>query len=1183
MHEQEQNRISCTLKKMKLCVLGLVLFISFISTASTCPVCCSWYLTTTEQPPSNPSTANNCSCQLTLKKLIDLKSNETDKCLTKELIFQSGVHYVQSDSTTLSQTLDFRNLVSVVVRGHDKTTIKCLNQSLSLRLYDVLTIRIQNLHIDKCRNLERFYSIEDYHAGLHINIKYLPFAQVEIVNSTFTDTVIMTFVVDNEGFSGTLTIENTVIEHCNSSLSESEDILQFYSLSSSTGLSIELRHINVSYNDREFLRFSGFRDILITFTGYNYFAHNRETLIESYYNSRFKLHFSKTEVYFINNSQTSNIVNIAPIHIHGGGTILFQHSKVSFINNRGGLTAEESNITIADDTTIKFINNNMAGEGDGSQRSSFIKERVAIYADSGTVLSFQQCNVLFKNSQGALVADDARIIFNDNVTIQFSNNNGLPNGGAMSLDQHSIILFNASRSKIVLSFMNNTAERGGAIYVANFWIIRPVFDIRCDPSLVQMTFSNNSALYGGHNIYGGWVDWIRDGKSGNISYNYAIGNMLNFKPANDSGIASCPIRICLCKDDLPDCTISNYAMQVYGYSVKLSLVAVGERYTPTPAYVEANLESDSRQDQWLLLEAKTERLQASCTKVTYLLDSKTETVHFKPKLPTCNSRQESLDDSLLHQYHALFEQLSIEFNSIDCPFGFTLHRIRRTCICRRSLGLKCDETTTTINREEQQWIGVTHKHVKPDEPVGVIIYSPCPFDYCRIDNRSLFIQLEYQDVLCAFNRSGILCGGCKTNFSRVLGSSRCKKCRNNFLVMIAIFFGQILFGLIVVISLIVLDLTVAVGTINGLTFYANIIRAQHAIFFESDSSSSFLSMFIARLNLDEGIETCLYDGLDEYAITWLKIPLPLYMWLFAGILILLSRYSSRFSKLVGKNSVQVLATLFLISYTRLLQLIISVFSFVMITYPDGYREKVWLADGNVEYLKGKHIPLFFVTALFLLVSLPYTAILLTIQLLYKMSHFRVMFWVQRLKPFFDAYTGPYKAPHRYWTGLLLVLRIFLLTIFSTFQSSNPSINLLSIIFISFALVGWISLVKGVYESSLNNLLEVTFLINLGMTSAAVLFDKHNTRVAIYVSTSTAFVFFVCIIFYHTVKWLLLTKLGSKVKGILLSLAKLKDVGTANRDTVLGRSQFAAGEQVHLGVTSTTVELKEPLLEDERDV
>ena len=110
-----------------------------------------------------------------------------------------------------------------------------------------------------------------------------------------------------------------------------------------------------------------------------------------------------------------------------------------------------------------------------------------------------------------------------------------------------------------------------------------------------------------------------------------------------------------------------------------------------------------------------------------------------------------------------------------------------------------------------------------------------------------------------------------------MGSSRCKMCSNN-LSLLAATPIWLLLGIILIIFLMYFNLTISAGTINGLIFYANIIHAQHSTLFIATSSNSFLSKFISWLNLDQGIELCLYDGLDTYTITWLQFLFPLYIW-----------------------------------------------------------------------------------------------------------------------------------------------------------------------------------------------------------------------------------------------------------------------------------------------------------------
>ena len=73
--------------------------------------------------------------------------------------------------------------------------------------------------------------------------------------------------------------------------------------------------------------------------------------------------------------------------------------------------------------------------------------------------------------------------------------------------------------------------------------------------------------------------------------------------------------------------------------------------------------------------------------------------------------------------------------------------------------------------------------------------------------------------------------------------------------------------------------------------------------------------------------------------------------------VLTCRYSSKIAKVFGKNSVPVLATLFLLSYAKLIQLIVTALSYTFVEFPYG-KKAVWSADGNIEYLENPHLLLF---------------------------------------------------------------------------------------------------------------------------------------------------------------------------------------------------------------------------------
>ena len=137
------------------------------------------------------------------------------------------------------------------------------------------------------------------------------------------------------------------------------------------------------------------------------------------------------------------------------------------------------------------------------------------------------------------------------------------------------------------------------------------------------------------------------------------------------------------------------------------------------------------------------------------------------------------------------------------------------------------------------------------------------------------MNLKQPDTQCSFHHSGALCGACEPGLSLALGSPQClSHCSNHYISLLTAFS---IAGLVLVLFIKILDLTVAVGTINGLIFYANIIQAAQDTFIPA-SDTNPLTVFTAWLNLDLGIETCFFHGLDGYWKTWLQFVFPFYIW-----------------------------------------------------------------------------------------------------------------------------------------------------------------------------------------------------------------------------------------------------------------------------------------------------------------
>ena len=383
-------------------------------------------------------------------------------------------------------------------------------------------------------------------------------------------------------------------------------------------------------------------------------------------------------------------------------------------------------------------------------------------------------------------------------------------------------------------------------------------------------------------------------------------------------------------------------------------------------------------------------------------------------------------------------------------------------------------------------------------------------------------------------------------------------------------------GVALVFLLLVCKLTVAAGTLSGLVFYANIVGANRTIFLPGDSTDP-LSVFIAWLNLDFGIETCFYDGMNAYYKTWLQFVFPVYLWLLVGLLILISHFSKWFADLLGSNPVSVLATLILLSYAKVLRSSITAVYITYLEYPNKPSEVVWLYDAT-DYLSGEHILLILVAVLiFLFLFLPYTLLLLFGQWLQAISHLRLFSWVNsaRLKPFMDSYHAPYKPKHRYWPGLLLVLRFVLLLEFAMNPQQDPSVNLLVILVGTGMLTVWAWVSGGVYKNWCLDALEGSFMLNLIILAAAtyhVKLSRGNQLAVGYTSVSIALAIFTGILTYHIFQQLRHTKLWKKVPKVNLEFKKLNKKLNTKQDNL---KNFAEDSTE----SGNFDQLREPLLEE----
>ena len=560
------------------------------------------------------------------------------------------------------------------------------------------------------------------------------------------------------------------------------------------------------------------------------------------------------------------------------------------------------------------------------------------------------------NSATGLLIQDSDIVFLGNVLLQA--NHGY-NGGGVALYGKSKV---SVTDNTVLHFEDNVAENvGGGLYTQ----LGVQSRTHCFLILFgTIEFRNNSAKKAGRDWYGGHLDTCFS----SMQQQYLAGIEMT----------SDPWHVCDCTRNSEDCinvVCTIHRVQTYpGQLFNLSLIAVGtvlntETLSGVPSAIYAGLlplksSNPGRVSNDSLVHAE----KRDCSELSYrIISTNQQEVMVLSTEDNINKIPDyylSIWKLSLQQWHRLVKEREstvpayVEIELLPCPLGFESPAGECTCSdFLKDYDVNCSIDTMLITRKPNIWLS---SEQDVNSSILFLAHQHCPFDYCKPCD--VAFSLDSPDAQCSGHHSGILCGRCKPGYSLTLGKSECRQCTNLYLLLLIPF---ALAGVLFIVFLSLTDMTVTAGTINGLLFFANIVRENHATFFPPQAAGSFLSVFIAWLNLDVGITTCFYDGLDSYIFMWLQFSFPIYIWFLAFSIIIASRHVNFVSKLCGRNIVPVLATLFLLSYTKLQRTISASLSFTVVDVSNGDKYFVWLEDGNVRYLQGKHIPLFLVSMLFL--------------------------------------------------------------------------------------------------------------------------------------------------------------------------------------------------------------------------
>lgn len=752
----------------------------------------------------------------------------------------------------------------------------------------------------------------------------------------------------------------------------------------------------------------------------------------------------------------------------------YGHKSILLFHHTSGLkesSFEMTKTTISNNTSVHTLQHSF---------SDIAEQSTVLFDNAPTNCYITNCTIQNNTFQGIKFVKIASVFF---LGYNYIANNSGKDGGGIHLAQS--VLKSTKKTRLIIE--NNRARYGGGVFVDR--------GLKCfldtpSSNYTRLYLKNNFAVLSGNSLFGDLTNCL--------NRMIPIWDIVSV-PWNNSltEVASTLRQICVCVKEMPQCQVRKWEHEIFpGQLLLVPAVAVSQMNGTTPS---TGITTVTGGKSVHIAATQTRQLLGKvCENLTYRLLGE-EGIVVELKIA-------DIDDHHASQTLSTSNTLSVTIKK--CPVGFALNN---TCQCEKFLanrGVTCDINKQTFRNSKPSWVGFT----KDDQ---ILFHDTCPKDKC-LPTRLNFIAND-TDLQCGSGHTGVLCGGCAEGLSSVFGSTECMDCSNSHIAFLVVFLFA---GMALVFVMILCNLTLSKGTLNALIFYANIVQVNHTIIFPQDQYN-ILPVFIAWFNLDLGIETCFYNGMTVYQRTWLQYLFPIYIWVIILFVISASWYSKTVAKICGKNAVAVLATLLLLSYTKIQRIVLESCSFTSIATNNGTRLQVWLSDGNVVFFEPKHAVLF-LTALMAAVVfiIPFTLVLLCEQLLLaKCGRIVVKY---KMKPFFDIYHSPNENKYIWWTGFMLLVRSALLLAFTANTLGNPRINLVLVIIMCSGVMALRWNLGKVYKRWIVNTIESFYLQNLILLALFTLYISYNSdnihrdqAIVFYTLVGSAFLVFLVIVSYHT--------------------------------------------------------------------
>ena len=536
----------------------------------------------------------------------------------------------------------------------------------------------------------------------------------------------------------------------------------------------------------------------------------------NFMNNNSSLYVSSTQVHIIGDAVFMN--NSGEL---GGAITAIEQSKVVFntasaisIHNNtaiygGGIYLAQSNLHVYH--PFELTSNKASEYGGGIYAS---QSEIKFSFESEQTQTFEIFNNTALNG-GALCAIASNIQISKS-SVKLNSNTAIMNGGAMYLGQNSKIYLLKDEPDYIMSddlnvrldFTNNSAEKGGAIYVAdntNDGVLCQGANTQINQAecfiqtlrtytryiktkflLINTFFTNNTAHQSGSDIYGGQLNQCTINTKAELATRFPYDKYLygfdyikattqieeiidysqyarshpdylikNISKFDVLGLISSDGILKFCVDNVVSSNYTHPNVSINkGELFTVSVAVVDQVGNPLNATVSSSLSSKSGNGHFKGGQVE-QRVGKQCTELEYNVYPQDSSVQLHVHLYAEGPCGNNIEVSIL--------TLNLTFLPCECPVGFQPSSSQIECICECDRRLKqhqitsCFAKTGTIQLETNIWIGLSNSINGT-----VFVFHDCPLDYCV--QKPVNISLNSTDSAaeqCAYNRAGSLCGMCQ--------------------------------------------------------------------------------------------------------------------------------------------------------------------------------------------------------------------------------------------------------------------------------------------------------------------------------------------------------------------------------------------------------------------------------------